>query len=137
MAPLLVAAAIIEWEGRILLTRRKPDVPYPDLWEFPGGKMEEGEDPRDCIIREIREELDIDVAVVSIYDVVYYRYPERDVLVLAWLCRWSAGVVRDLDVAAHSWVCPADIPAFDLLPADVQLGQRLAAEFGNEHTACI
>ena len=57
--PLLVAAAIIESDGYILLTRRKPDVPYPHLWEFPGGKVEEGENPRDCVIREIREEMEI------------------------------------------------------------------------------
>lgn len=137
MMPLLVAAAVIESEGYILLTRRKPDVPYPHLWEFPGGKVEEGEDPRDCVTREIREELGIEIAVTSIYEVVYYRYPERDVLVLAWLCRWTAGRVQNLEVAEHRWVKPSEIPSFDLLPADVSLAQRIAAEFGNEHTSRV
>jgi 8-oxo-dGTP diphosphatase len=133
--PLLVAAAIIESKGYILITRRKPDAPYPHLWEFPGGKVEEGENPKDCVIREIREELDIEIAVSSIYDVVYYRYPERDVLVLAWLCNWTSGRVQNLEVAEHRWVKPAEIRFFDLLPADIALAQRLAAEFGNENTS--
>jgi 8-oxo-dGTP diphosphatase len=131
--PLLVAAAIIESGGLILLTRRNPHVPYPHLWEFPGGKVEAGEDPKDCVIREIREELGIEITVTSIYDVVYFRYPERDVLVIAWLCSWTSGRVQNLDVADHKWVSPSEVPSFDLLPADIALAQRLAAEFGNEN----
>jgi 8-oxo-dGTP diphosphatase len=135
--PLLVAAAIIESEGQVLLTRRKPEVPYPHLWEFPGGKVEKGEDPKDCVIREIREELGIEITVTSIYDAVYFRYPERDVLVLAWLCNWTSGKVQNIDVADHRWVAPSEIPSFDLLPADIALAQRLAAEFGNDDTSRI
>ena len=135
--PLLVSAAIIESEGHILLARRRPDVPYPDLWEFPGGKVEDGEDPKDCVIREIMEELGMEIDVISIYDVVYFQYPERDVLVLAWLCTWTSGEVRNLEVADHRWVKPAEIPSFELLPADIALAQRLAAEFGHEDTARV
>ena len=76
MNPLLVTAAIIEHEGKILLAKRKPDAPYPLMWEFPGGKLEPLEDPRDCIVREVLEELGIDVKVERVYDVIYHRYPE-------------------------------------------------------------
>src|SRR5512136_1306349 len=99
MFPLLVTAAIIIHHGKILLTRRKAHVPYPLLWEFPGGKVEPMEDPLVCVVREIREELGIEIAVERIYDVVYYRYPERNVLVLAYRCRWLRGVIEDLEVA--------------------------------------
>jgi 8-oxo-dGTP diphosphatase len=130
MLPLLVTAAVITHEGRLLIARRKADVPYPLLWEFPGGKVEKNEDPRDCVVRELREELDIDITVDGIYDVVYYRYPERPVLVLAYSCRWTGGTVRNRDVTEHYWAIPDELPAFDFLPADLPLIERL----GREHT---
>jgi 8-oxo-dGTP diphosphatase len=137
MSTLLVAAAIIECNGKILLARRRPDAPYSLFWEFPGGKVEDGEDPKDCVIREIREELAIEIAVEGIYDVIFYRYPERPVLLLAYHCRWQDGEIRDLDVAEHRWVSPADIVSFELLPADIPLAQRIAEDFGNGNTACV
>ncbi len=129
MPTLLVAAAIIEHDGKILLARRRSDAPYPLLWEFPGGKVEPGEDPADCVVREIREELSIDVVVERIFDVVFFRYPERHVLVLAYRCRWTGGEIQDLEVSEHRWASPAEVPGFELLPADIPLAQRLSAEF--------
>lgn len=137
MYPLLVAAAIIEDQGRVLLTRRRDGVPYPLFWEFPGGKVELSEDPRDCIVREIREELAIDVAVEGIYDVIYHRYPERTVLVMAYRCRWLAGEITNLEVSEHCWVKPSELKEFKLLPADVPLAERICREFGHEDTSSI
>jgi len=131
MFPLLVTAAIIPHDGKLLVTRRKADVPYPLLWEFPGGKVEPQEDPRDCIVREIREELAIEVDVAGIYDVIYYRYPERAVLVLAYRCHWLRGEIIDLDVAEHRWVLPCDIPKLELLPADFPLAEKICREHKN------
>jgi len=129
MYPLLVTAAIIVHEGKVLLTRRKADVPYPLLWEFPGGKVEPAEDPLDCIVREIREELAIQVGVAGIYDVIYHRYPERTVLVLAYRCLWLCGEIIDQEVEEHRWVLPCDLGKFELLPADVQLAEKIRMEF--------
>ncbi len=131
MFPLLVTAAIIMQGGKILLTRRKADVPYPLLWEFPGGKVEAEEDPRDCIVREIREELAIEVAVSGIYEVIYHRYPERAVLVMAYRCRWLSGEIVDLDVAEHCWALPRDLARFQLLPADIPLAEKIRAELAD------
>jgi 8-oxo-dGTP diphosphatase len=131
MFPLLVTAAIIAHDGKLLLTRRKSDVPYPLLWEFPGGKVEPDEDPRDCMVREIREELAIEVDVAGIYDVIYYRYPERPVLVLAYRCHWSGGEIANLDVAEHRWVLPCDIGYLELLPADLPLAEKICREYSN------
>jgi 8-oxo-dGTP diphosphatase len=130
MLPLLVTAAIIHHDGKILIARRKADAPYPLLWEFPGGKVEKNEDPRICVVRELKEELDIAIEVESIYDVVYYRYPEKPVLVLAYRCRWIGGSVKDLDVTEHRWVLPEHLEQFDFLPADLPLIQRLNREPG-------
>jgi 8-oxo-dGTP diphosphatase len=135
MYPLLVTAAVIIQDGRVLLTKRKADVPYPLLWEFPGGKVEPGEDPRDCIVREIREELAIEVTVTRIYDVIYHRYPERTVLVLAYRCQWLSGEIIDLDVTEHRWTHPRDLMKFQLLPADIQLAEKICEEFADADTA--
>ncbi len=129
MYPLLVTAAIIVHDGKFLLTRRKADVPYPLLWEFPGGKVEPAEDPRDGIVREIREELAIEIDVLGIYDVIYHRYPERVVLVLAYRCDWLSGEITDLDVLEHFWAPPCDIRKFELLPADIPLAEKICREF--------
>ncbi|BDV42249.1 DNA mismatch repair protein MutT [Geotalea uraniireducens] len=137
MHPLLVTAAIIVHEGKILLTKRKPDAPYPLLWEFPGGKLEADEHPEQCIVREVREELGMEVAVEGIYEVIYHRYPERPVLVLAYRCRWLAGELQELDVAGHCWTPPELVTSFALLPADLPLAERLAREFGNAHSSCV
>lgn len=128
MLPLLVTAAIIHHDGKILIARRKANAPYPLLWEFPGGKVEKNEDPKECVIRELKEELDIDIEVKSVFDVVYYRYPEKPVLVLAYRCRWAHGIVKDLDVTEHRWVLPEQLAAFDFLPADLPLIERLTRE---------
>ena len=135
MLPLIVTAAVVAHEGKILLTRRKPDAPYPLLWEFPGGKLEPEEHPEACIIREMREELAMEVSVQGIYDVVYYRYPERPVMILAYRCAWIGGELRELDVAGHCWTDPVDILRFDLLPADYPLAEKLTQEFGDADTS--
>ena len=82
------------------------------------------------MVRELKEELDIVIEVESIYDVIYYRYPEKPVLVLAYRCRWTGGAVKDLDVSEHCWVLPEHLEQFDFLPADLPLIQRLNREPG-------
>jgi 8-oxo-dGTP diphosphatase len=128
MLPLLVTAAVIFHDGKLLIARRKANVPYPLLWEFPGGKVEKNEDPKVCVVRELKEELDIVIEVDGIFDVIYYLYPEKPVLVLAYRCRWTGGTVRDLDVAEHRWVLPRNLAKFDFLPADLPLIEQLGRE---------
>lgn len=135
MSTLLVTAALIESEGKILLARRRAHVPYPLLWEFPGGKVEAGEDPGECIVREVREELGVEVAVDGIYEVLFHRYPERDVLLLVYRCRWLNGDIQDLEVLEHRWVPPADLEKCELLPADIPLARKIAEEYGRGDTA--
>jgi 8-oxo-dGTP diphosphatase len=137
MIPLIVTAALIVHNGKVLVTKRRPDVPYPHLWEFPGGKLEPSEDPRDCIVREIREELDMEVDVATVYDVIYHRYPERTVLVLVYRCRWLSGKPRNREVAAHRWVAPDALPNLDFLPADIPLVERLTLELPDEDPSLL
>ena len=132
---LLVTAALLFHDNRVLVTKRREDAPYPGYWEFPGGKVEADEDPMRCVERELMEELGITVRADVIYDVLFHRYPERSVLVLVYRCTWLSGDIRDLQVAAHHWVELRALGNYRLLPADVPLAERLLREFCNADTA--
>jgi tRNA-Thr(GGU) m(6)t(6)A37 methyltransferase TsaA len=121
----LVMAALCRRDGRILLTRRRPEQPMGGLWEFPGGKLEPGELPEEGLAREIREELGVGCRVGGIHDVVAFRYPEFDLLMLVYDCVLE-GTPQAVDVAELAWVVPAELPGYDVLPADRPLVEKLA-----------
>lgn len=125
MLPLLVTAAILKKDDQILLTRRPEGTRHAGLWEFPGGKLDAGESPQEGLQRELREELGIEVRVGEVFDVVYYRYDWGAVLLLAYHCQQLSGEIRNLEVAEHRWVAPADLGTYPILPADMPLIQRL------------
>jgi len=127
---LLVVAALIWQEGRVLLSRRRVDQAMPNLWEFPGGKVEAGEPPDEALAREVREELGCQVAVGRIDDVVFHAYPTFDLYMLVYACRLVPGSVpRVATVADLAWARPDELPgAWDILPADRPLIDRLQAE---------
>ncbi len=75
--PVVVAAAVVIREGRVLLTRRAEGQHLAGLWEFPGGKLEDGESPEEALVRECREECGIEVAVSEILEVTHHRYPQK------------------------------------------------------------
>lgn len=137
MAPLIVTAALIIDDGRVLVTRRRADSAHPHLWEFPGGKLEPAEDPRDGIAREIREELGMTVHAGAVYEVLFHSYPERDVLVIVYRCCWLSGTPRDLEVAEHRWATPDEMLRLDFLPADVPLVKRLSLELSHEDPSLL
>ena len=124
----LVVAALIRRGAEVLMSRRRADQSMPLLWEFPGGKVEPGEDPRQALAREVREELGCGVAVGRIHDVVFHAYPDYDVYLLVYPCTIVEGTPSAVDVAEIAWVAPARLPELDLLPADYPLARRLAAE---------
>src|SRR5215471_12269213 len=84
---IIVSAGVVIEHGRVLLTQRKAGTHLAGAWEFPGGKVEPGEDPRDALVRELAEELGIDVTSGEILDVTFHRYPERAVLLLFFAAR--------------------------------------------------
>jgi 8-oxo-dGTP diphosphatase len=120
---LLVAAGVVIEGGRVLLTQRKPGAHLAGAWELPGGKVNDGEDPRDALRRELAEELGIDVWVGEIVDVTFHRYLEagKTILLLFFEATRVSGSAepRALDVAAFEWagvdgLDPARFPAGDV-----------------------
>ncbi|HKE16110.1 MAG TPA: (deoxy)nucleoside triphosphate pyrophosphohydrolase [Kofleriaceae bacterium] len=126
---LVVAALCGTGDGRVLLTRRRPDQPLPDQWELPGGKIEPGEAPVEALVRELVEELGARVEVGPIWDVLHHRYPDGAVLMLVYACRLLPGESpRCIEVADLAWVTPAELDRYDVLAADRPLLDRLRDE---------
>lgn len=123
--PLPVCAAVIIDQGRILLTRRPDGKKLGGYWEFPGGKVDPGESLTAALVRELREELAIDIEVGRHLATVSHRYPWGEVFIHAFFCRWRSGTIRHLEVADHAWTSPDDLDSFRILPADAPLIQRL------------
>src|SRR5690348_1670729 len=102
----LVVAGLIVGDGRCLITQRRADQPLPLQWEFPGGKVEAGEAPVAALVRELREEIGVEVAVGRIWDVLCHAYPAFDLVMLVYACRIAGGEPRAVEVADLRWLRP-------------------------------
>ena len=125
---LVVAGLILGDDGRILITQRRADQALGLHWEFPGGKVEPGEAPVAALVRELQEEIGVTVAVGRIWDVLFHAYPAFDLVMLVYACRIVDGAPRAVEVADLVWVATGDLPAWDILPADRPLVERLGRE---------
>ena len=116
--PTIVCAAIIIHQQKVLLTLRPEDKRLGGYWEFPGGKLEPGEVPEAALMRELREELDIQVDIDRLLQRVQHRYEWGSVRIDGYLCRYTGGTIRHLEVADHAWVAFDQLDAYNILPAD-------------------
>ena len=124
----LVVAGLMSRDGHVLITQRTATQALPLQWEFPGGKVEPGEAPADALVRELREEIGVTVEVGRIWDVLVHAYPAFDLVMLVYACRIVDGEPRAVEVADVQWVACAALPAWDILPADRPLVDRLVAD---------
>ena len=112
-----VTAAVIHEDGRIFATQRGYG-DYKDWWECPGGKIEPGESPEECVVREIREELSATVAVGRKICTVEWDYPKFHLSMDCFLCRVAEGELKLLEHEAARWLGRAQLDSVDWLPAD-------------------
>jgi 8-oxo-dGTP diphosphatase len=136
MNTVLVAAAVLIEAGRVLLTQRKAGTHLAGAWEFPGGKVAPGEDPRDALRRELREELGIEATAGEIVDVTFHRYDDagKAVLLLFFEASRAPGSPdpRALDVAAFKWAVADDLEPSRFPPADVEVLKKVRASLNGE-----
>jgi 8-oxo-dGTP diphosphatase len=127
--PIIVSAAVIIRDGRVLLSQRKSGSHLAGAWEFPGGKVEPGEDPRAALERELSEELGITSRVGAPIEVTFHAYPEKSVLLLFFEAELAPGSPepRAVDVAAVKWAALGDLRDQDFPPADVAVLSRVRA----------
>ncbi|EQB32073.1 (deoxy)nucleoside triphosphate pyrophosphohydrolase [Sphingobium ummariense] len=120
---LVVAVALIDPDGRVLLQQRPPGKPMAGLWEFPGGKIEPGETPELALIRELEEELGIRTHASCLAPATFASEAlgERHLLLLLYVCRKWEGIPEARHATALKWVRPAQMYALDMPPADLPL----------------
>ena len=124
---LIVTAGVIIEHGKILVTQRREDSPYGLLWEFPGGKVEAGEEPREALRRELKEELDIETNVGMIFEVVFHYYPQQPILLLAYRCRQEKGILKPLACQGLQWVSLRELKELVMPPADDPIRKHLCS----------
>lgn len=116
----VVAVALVDADGRILLQQRPPGKNLAGLWEFPGGKIEPGETPEAALIRELAEELGISVSTACLAPATFASAPLGDhhLLLLLFVCRKWEGTPRAIEASALTWVRPVQMHTLPMPPAD-------------------
>lgn len=120
---LVAACALVDNDGRVLLAQRPEGKSMAGLWEFPGGKVEAGETPEESLIRELKEELDIDVteACLAPFTFASHGYEKFHLLMPLYVCRRWEGEMAPLEGQVLKWVSPLRMGDYPMPPADVPL----------------
>lgn len=124
-----VTAAIIVHDNRVLIARRGLGQKLAGKWEFPGGKIEAGETPKACLVREIKEELGVEIEIDGFFGESLYRYETGEIRLLGYKAKLVSG---DLRATVHSqirWVKPDELGNYDFAPADLPFVEKLGAEW--------
>jgi 8-oxo-dGTP diphosphatase len=126
---LVAACALIDSDGRVLIARRPVGKPMAGLWEFPGGKVEDGERPEQSLIREIKEELGVAISKDCLAPLTFasHAYPDFHLLMPLYICRRWEGTVTATEGQQLAWVRPNRLRDYEMPPADVPLISHLMA----------
>jgi mutator protein MutT len=127
MPTIEVSAALIFRDGKLLITRRQADAHLGGLWEFPGGKLEPGETFEQCLVREIREELGIQISVGALFEEITHDYPEKSVRLKFFICELLSGEPQARGCAAFNWIGRQELGGFEFPAADARLLEKLSA----------
>jgi 8-oxo-dGTP diphosphatase len=120
---LVAACALVDSDHRVLLARRPEGKPMAGLWEFPGGKVHDDETPEACVIREVEEELGLDVTAncLAPLTLASYAYDEFHLLMPLFVCRVWQGMPQPREGQTIKWLRPRDMSAYPMPPADLPL----------------
>lgn len=120
---LVVACALVDADGRVLIAQRPEGKQLAGLWEFPGGKLEKGETPEECLIRELREELGIETQVACLAPLTFasHTYDDFHLLMPLYVCRRFSGIPEPREAQALKWVKPNRLRDYPMPPADAPL----------------
>lgn len=126
-----VIGAVIIRDGLVLCARRGPSRAMPGVWEFPGGKVEPGEAPRDALVREVEEELRCRIEVGDPVTTTRYEYDFGVVVLTTFICRMIEGEPRLTEHADLRWLVPAELGSLDWAPADVPAVDLVRHRYGD------
>ena len=120
-----VTAAIIIKDGLFFIAKRKKSDKLANKWEFPGGKIENGETAEECLKREIEEELRINVRIGDFFGESFYQYPQGAIQLLAYWVYWDSGSIELMVHDEFKWVSLKELDYYDFAPADIPLVKKL------------
>ena len=126
--PIEVAAGLIFRDGRLLITQRPKGGHLPGRWEFPGGKCEPDETLSECLQRELREELGIEVRVGEPAETITHCYPEKTVKLIFFRCQLAGSEPRGMEGQSIAWVTPDELDGYEFPEADARLLEKLQRE---------
>lgn len=124
-----VSCAIIEQYGRVLVTQRSESMSQAMLWEFPGGKIEEGETEEECLVREIKEELNLEILPLQRLTPVLQPLGAKTIELIPYLCQYNKGTIQLAEHRAYQWVKPEDLTNYNWCPADLPVVEEYLAMF--------
>lgn len=116
-------AVIIGQEGKVFVAQRSMSMRLPLKWEFPGGKVESGEQPEECLVREIAEELQVEIEILRPM-LPYEHKAEPSIRLIPFICRIKSGELKLTEHAAFLWLQPEELPALDWAAADIPVVQQ-------------
>ena len=122
---IVVAAAIIHQEGKVFITRRKLDADQGGLWEFPGGKHEKGESLEQCLKRELKEEINVEVSNIEPFWILRHRYPEKEVELHFFTCSLVGGDPQPIGCIEMAWVPPKELGTYPFPAADKPVLEKI------------
>jgi len=120
-----VLCGLIIKDQQILICRRKPEKSLGGYWEFPGGKLEEGETYEECLARELQEELDLRVTVKNHFKTVIHQYDLKTIELISYRCETEDAAIKLVDHDQIEWIEVPDLLKWNLAPADVPIAEAL------------
>lgn len=120
-----VTAGIIRHNEKLLITQRPSDDKFGDLWEFPGGKQKQGENLEQCLLREIAEELNIQIRIDNQFMAVTHEYKHAQITLHVFLCSLENGVPESVEVQDWKWIDLSEIDRYDFTKADQVVIQKI------------